>query len=147
MVYVPTCLRACVVYVPTCQKRTNFLFLRVRVPKNVPTCQKACQRAKKRANFANIPLMKGNFYTLSLYKKLYFILDIILIHIMCICIAHINCIILYFLKLFSSLVRNGNIKRSGFYTLQVTRAFSNFPQLKQLNKIKNICEYCGLLEL
>ena len=58
-----------------------------------------------------------------------------------------NFIILYFLKLFYSLVRNGNLKRPGFYTLQVTRVFSNFPQLKQLNKIKNTCEYCDLLEL
>ena len=38
------------------------------------------------------------------------------------------------------------IKRPGFYTLQVTRVFSNFPQLKQPNKIKNTCEYCDLLE-
>ena len=37
-----------------------------------------------------------------------------------------------FLRLFCSLVRNkNNIKRPGFYTLQVTRVFSNFP-LKQL---------------
>ena len=53
----------------------------------------------------------------------------------------------YVLKLFCSLVRNENIKRPGFYTLQVTRVFSNFPQLKQLNKIKNTCEYCDPLEL
>ena len=38
---------------------------------------------------------------------------------MCVCILHINCIILYFLKLFCSLDRNGNIKTLGFYTLQV----------------------------
>ena len=44
-----------------------------------------------------------------------------------------------FLKLFCSLVKNG------FYTLLVTRVFSNFPQLKQLNKIKNLREYCDLL--
>ena len=66
---------------------------------------------------------------------------------MCICIADINCNILYFLKLFCSLITNGNIKRPGFYKLQVTMVFSNFPQLKQLNKIKNTCEYCDLLEL
>ena len=55
----------------------------------------------------------------------------------------------YFLLFFSFLllVRNEKIKRPGVYTLQVTRIFSNFPQLKQLNKIKNTCEYCDLLEL
>ena len=42
-----------------------------------------------------------------------------------------------FFKLFCSLVTNENIKRRGFYTLQVTSVFSNSPQLKQLNKIKN----------
>ena len=31
--------------------------------------------------------------------------------------------------------------------LQVTTVFSNFPQLKQLNKKKNRREYCDLLEL
>ena len=38
-------------------------------------------------------------------------------------------------------------KRPGFCMLLVTRVFSNFPQLKQLNKIENTCEYCDLLEL
>ena len=37
-----------------------------------------------------------------------------------------------FFKLFCSVVRNENIKRPGFYMLQVARNFSNFPQLKQL---------------
>ena len=99
------CQRACV---PTCQKRANFLFLRVNVPKNVPTCHKTyqcfnlvCQRAKRRTNIstwrANVPESvpifqtfilrnaKGNFYTLLLYKKFYIILDIILTRIMCVC--------------------------------------------------------------
>ena len=31
--------------------------------------------------------------------------------------------------------------------LQVTRVFSNFPQLKQVNKKKNTWEYCDFLEL
>ena len=67
---------------------------------------------------------------------------------MCLCIVHVNCIILYFLKHFCSVDRNGNIKRPGFFTLQVTRVFSNFPQLKQLNK-KNIVIFLNydLLEL
>ena len=46
-----------------------------------------------------------------------------------------------FLKLFCSLVKNENTKRPGFYTLRV-KVFLNFPQKKQLNKIKNTCEYC-----
>ena len=85
---------------------------------------------------------KGNFYILLLYKEFYIMLDIILIHIMGICMVHINCIVLYFLKLFCSLVRDGNIKRLSFYTLQVTSFFSNFPQPRRLNKMKN-----DLLEL
>ena len=106
---------------------------------------------------------KGNFYTLILYEIFYIILDIIVIHIIGKCVVHKNCIILHFytlcyikekcaeffcfLKLFCSLVKNENTKRPGFYTLLVTRVFSNFPQLKQLNKIKNTCEYWDLPEL
>ena len=52
-----------------------------------------------------------------------------------------------FLELFCSLVKNENTKGPGFYTLLVTRVFSNFPGLKLLNKIKTTCEYCDLLEL
>ena len=51
-----------------------------------------------------------------------------------------------YLKLFYSLVKNQHTKRPGFYTLPVTRV-SNFPQLKQLTKIKNACEYCDLFEI
>ena len=91
----------------------------------VPTCQKtyqcfnlACQHAKRCANFStwraivpkSVPIFqtfllrnaKGNFYTLLSYKKFYIILNITLIHIMCICIVQISCIILYFLKPFCS---------------------------------------------
>ena len=139
----------------TCQ-RANFSFLPANVPINVPTCQTACQcfnlACQRVPN--GVPIFwtfllrndKWNFYTLLLYKKFYIIIDIIVIHI-CICIVHRNCIILHFYTschikekcvdfffLFCSLVRNENTKRHGFYTLQVTRVFSNFPQLKQLNK-------------
>ena len=92
------CLRASIVYVPMC--------LHANVPKSMPTCHKACQcfnlayqEAKQHANFsawlANVPKSmpifqtfllqnaKGNFYTVLLYKKFFIILDIILIHIMC----------------------------------------------------------------
>ena len=62
---VPKCLRVSVIYVPTCQKRARFSFLRANVPENVPTCHKtcqcfnlACQRVKERANFSNIPITK-----------------------------------------------------------------------------------------
>ena len=52
-----------------------------------------------------------------------------------------------FSKLFCSLDKNENTKRPGSYTLLVTRVFSNFLQLKQLNKTNNAFEYCDLLEL
>ena len=52
-----------------------------------------------------------------------------------------------FLKFFCYSVKNKNTKRPGFYTLLVTRVFLNCPQLKQLNKIRNMCEDCNLLEL
>ena len=103
---------------PTCQTACQFFNLACQRPKSVPIFQTFLLRNAK-----------GNSYTLLLYERFYIILDIILIHIMCVCIVHINCIILYFLKLFCSLDRNGNIKTPGFYTLQVTR------------------EYCDLLEL
>ena len=53
----------------------------------------------------------------------------------------------YYFFLFCYLVKNENIKIPGFYRLQVTRVFSNFQQLKELNKTKKTCEYCDLLEL
>ena len=36
-----------------------------------------------------------NFYTFLLYKKFYILLDIIVIHIVCICIVNKNCMILH----------------------------------------------------
>ena len=53
---------------------------------------------------------------------------------------------------FCSLIRNENIKKPSFYTLQVTRIFLNFPQLKkQLEKTirVNIVIFlnCDMLEL
>ena len=139
-----TCQRACVL---TYQKRANFSFLIVSICHKACQCfNLACQHAKRRANFStwrasmpkSVPIYetfllqnaKGNFYISLLYKKFYIMLDIILIHIMRICIVHLNCIIQYFLKLFCSLVRDGNIKRLGFYMLQVRRVFSNFPIAK-----------------
>ena len=71
--------------VPTWQKRANFSFLRANVPYGVPMFQTFFLRNAK-----------GNFYTLLLYKKFYITLDIIVMHIVCICIVHKNCIILHF---------------------------------------------------
>ena len=161
VVYFPTCLRASVVHVSTCQKRANFSFEGANVSINVPTCYPACQCFNSACQRA---IWCANFYTLLLYKKSYILLDIKVLNIICICIVNKNCIILYFYTschikekcgillfyyffLFSSLVRSYNIKRPGFYTLQVTRVFSNFPQLKQLSKIKDTCEYWDLHEL
>ena len=78
----------------------------------------------------------------------------IVTHIICICIIHKNCIILHYVTIylchfiencaefvfwnFCSLVENENTERLGFYPLLVTMVFLDFPQLKQLNKIKNV---------
>ena len=124
----------------------------------VPTCQKACQHAIRRANVSTWHTKRPNsmpifqlglptcqracqFFKHFYYKMLreisilyYYIKNsslylISYLYISCVCIVHINCIMLSFLRLFCSLDRNGNIKTPGFYTLQVTR------------------EYCDLLEL
>ena len=96
-----TCLRAnvlkaCKLLIFTCQRVNKC----VNVEYGVPMFNLACQRAKRYANFLNIPLTKerlrGNLYTLLLYKKFYVTLDVIVIHIVCICIVHKNCIILHF---------------------------------------------------
>ena len=116
-----TCQHACVsiVYVPTCQNRVNFSFLHAYVTINVPTCytacecfNSACKRANGRVSFstwrANVPKgmpvfqtflsrdAKGNFYTLSLYKKLQILIDVIVMNIICIYIVNKNCIIVHF---------------------------------------------------
>ena len=52
---------------------------------------------------------RGCFYTLLLYKKFYIILDIIVMHMICICIAHKNCTMRHFYT--SSHI---NEKRAGF---------------------------------
>ena len=60
-----TCDRGLRANVPACQKHPSFSFLHANVPINVPTyhtvyqCFKlACQHAKRRANFSNIPPTK-----------------------------------------------------------------------------------------
>ena len=83
--------------------RTNMLTFQRGLCANVPACQRAstcfnlacqffklaCQRVERRTNFSSISLM------LYYYKKFYIILDIMAIHIICICI-HKNCFKLYF---------------------------------------------------
>ena len=108
MPYVPTwstCQRACVPAWFTCQKRANFSFLCASVPINVPACHTACHSfnlachcAKRCAKFQTFlePNAKWNFYTLLLYKISYILLDIIVIHIICICIVNKTFIILHF---------------------------------------------------
>ena len=50
------------------------------------------------ASFQTILLrnVKGNFNTLLLHKKFYIVLDIIVKHMICICITDENCIISHF---------------------------------------------------
>ena len=130
---------------------------------HVPMYQKMCQRAEGVSMLQSVLLQnaKGNFCTLLLYKKFCIILDIVVMHMICICIVRKDCVILHlytscrikvcgifvFFKLSCSLVKNENTKRPGFYRLPVTRVFLGFPPLKQLKKMKNKCEYCDLLEL
>ena len=100
----------------------------------VPTCQKGANLsfsgANKRAN---------------VFKKQY-LKSCIILHSYTSCYIKEKCLEFYFC-LFCSFIRNENIKRPDFYTLQVTRVFSNFPQLKKLSKLKNTCEFCDILEL
>ena len=97
----------CVPYVPACQRG-----LRANVQKTCQLLIFTCQRAKWCANFstrrANVPKgipifqafllgnAKWNFYTLLLHRKFYILLDIVVIHIICICVVNKNCIILHF---------------------------------------------------
>ena len=74
--------KACQLLIFTCQRAI--------VPMNAPKVVQVFQTFLLRND-------QGNFYTLLLlYKKLYIIFDIIVIHMICICIVHENCIILHF---------------------------------------------------
>ena len=107
VVYVPMCKRS--KRVPTCQRA-----------KGVPIIQLGMWACQRRANFLpwctnRVPIFhfgvpksmpnfqtffsqnsQGNFYILLLYKKFYIRLEIIVIHIICICVVYGNCIILHF---------------------------------------------------
>ena len=102
--YVSTCQRAkstpiIQLGVPTCQRCANFSTWRANVPNGVQFFISAYQRAVPVFRTFLFRNAKGNFYTLLLYKKFYIILDIIVIHIICICIVHKNCIMLHFYNL------------------------------------------------
>ena len=98
--YVPTCLRAnepkaCQLLIFTCQRviqRAIVLFQRANVPNGVPIFQLDVPTCQFFQTFL-LRSAKGNFYTLLLHKKLYILLDIIVIHIIK-CIVNKNCIIL-----------------------------------------------------
>ena len=127
-----------------------------------------CQRANKGAKFFKhfcYQVLRKISILYYYIKKLYILLDIILIHIICMCIVNkklhynlslhwchikekwVEFFFFYYFFLFCSLAINQNIKRPGFYTLKLTRVFWNFPQLKELSKIKNTCQYCGLRKM
>ena len=65
---------------------------------HVPMYQKTCQRAEGVSMFQSVLLQnaKGNFCTLLLYKKFSIILDIVVIHMICIYVSYIK-IVLYFI--------------------------------------------------
>ena len=106
MIYVSTCLRVNVIYVPTCQKRAKFSFLHTNEPINVPTCHTVEQYFKLPIY---VPIfetflsqnIERNFYNLLLSKKIYSLLYIIVenmhMFILCICIVHKNYTSLYFM--------------------------------------------------
>ena len=153
---------------------------RTNVPNGCELLLFKCQRVNKRGNMPNVPKdvpifqtfllrnAKGDFYALLLHKKFHIYL-ISQLHVWYVYVLYIKIISYFisishvifkksawnfcFLKLFSYLVKNKNIKRPGFYMLLVTKVllvtsvFLNFQQLKQLNKMKNTCEYCDILDL
>ena len=108
-----TCPRAIMsINVPTCQRCANYSTWRANIPMACQFLNLGRQRAKWRGNFlfrrGNVLKYvldfqtfllrnaKGNFYTLLLYKKFYIILDIKVIHMICIRIVRKSCIMLHF---------------------------------------------------
>ena len=89
--YVPKCCTACHCFILTCQSakwRANFSTWRANVTKAVPFFKHFCYQVQ-------MQFSKKNFYTLLFYKKFYILLDIIVTHIICICIVNKSCVILY----------------------------------------------------
>ena len=131
------CQCACV---PTCQKRAKVSFLRSNLSYSVPIFNLECQRAKWYANFSSwmpayqnaCQFFKHYFYEM-LSEHLYFIIIQKILHFTWYHSFTYHTFFFIFFFLFCSLVRNSDIQRPCFYTLQVTRIFSS--------------EYCDLHEL
>ena len=77
-------------------KRANFLFLRPNIPINVPKCHKACQCFNLRCQHDKQFFKHSSYEILREISILYYyiktstlyFIDIIVIHIICICIYH-----------------------------------------------------------
>ena len=118
--YVSTCHKACQCFNLACQcaKRcATFSSWHANMPKSVPVFQTFLLRNAKGNSILYYYIKSSTLYLISY------------LYISCVCILHINFVILYFLKLFCSLDRNGNIKTLGFYTLQVTREYYDLLEL------------------
>ena len=142
--------------------------------KCMPTSQfymPTCQCANKRANvpkgmliFQTFSLQnaKGNLYTLLLYKKFYIILDIIVIHMICVFIIHKNYILHIYISshvkekwaefsFFETLffIKKWKYKKTWLLFVTRNKGFVEFFSAKTTKQIerKNMCEYCNLLEL
>ena len=103
---------ACVPASSTCQHACQ-RGSRANVPKVCQFLIFTCQFSTWRANMPkSVPIFntfllqnaKGNFYTLLLYKKIYFILNIIVIHIICIYISYIKTE-LYFISILHVIIK------------------------------------------
>ena len=150
--HVPTCFHAVAVDVTTCL-RSSVVYVLIFTCKRDIWCASVstwCVKLPKGVPIGQTFLLQnavGIFYTLLLYKNstLYLILQLYVSHVYVLYKKNL----LYFIStlhvilkeiveffffincfLFCCLVTNENIKSSGFYTLQVTRAFENFPYLK-----------------
>ena len=149
----PTCLSASAVYMPTC--------LHANTPKAYQLLIFICQHSNKHANIpSGIPMFQLDVSTCQKhanFSKIYFKHA----HIIYIYVLYIKILLHFISKLHVTLKKRvcnfsflifflfysfENIKRSGFYILQITTVLWNFYQLKELNKIKNTCDYCDLLE-
>ena len=148
LILMPTCHKLCQCFLWSANVLNGLSIFQL----DVPACQNPCQYFKN-SSYKMLREISILYYYI---KKFCIVLGITVILIICICIVHKNYIILHLYisghikerSVKFSLVRNENIniKRPGFYALQVKSVFSNFPRLTQLKKTKNTCKYCDLLE-
>ena len=110
--------------------------------------------AKGMTNFQIILLWnaKGNFYILILFKKFYVIIDIIVIHMICMCIVHKNCIILLFhnqAPFYTSRIIVRLIPRAPLKTTSKDLGWRAFPLMKfwKCQKLNSLFLDLGFLEL